>query len=142
MNSITPRERYMAALEHRRADRPAFSWGSGPQPPVLTELNAYLEQWGLDYKELYRRTSDERHIELRYVGRKLRRGQSIWGYTTKAVSYGTGHYDEFDYQPLAKAESVDDVESHPWPNPSLYEFGSIEEQINTIDPDRQYATVL
>ena len=93
MKKTTSRERYIAAFEHRRADRPAFSWGFGPQLPALADLNAFLKQWGLDYKKLYLRTSDERHIELRYVGPRLQPSQSIWGYTTKAVSYGAGHYD-------------------------------------------------
>lgn len=142
MKDINSRKRYLAALEHRQPYRPAFSWGFGPQPPVRASLNTYLEQWNLDFEELFLRTSDERYVELPYIGPELHSNQTIWGYTTKAVSYGTGHYDEVDYYPLAEAESVDDIECHSWPDPKIYNFESILGRIKTIDPNREYATVL
>ena len=139
MKGCSSRERVLAALEHRQVDRPAFSWGFGPQPPVEAALNEYLKPRGMNYGELRRRTSDVRSVGPTYNGPKLPPHQSIWGYTLKKVCYGAGHYDEFDYQPLANVKSVDDVESHPWPDPQMYDYSYITESLRRLDAAGNHA---
>lgn len=140
--AVRPRERVLRALSHREADRPAFAWGFGPQPPARAALNAFLGQWDLDYDALFAATSDVRRFNLAYAGPPLPPRTSPWGWTVKPTSYGIGSYDEFDHQPLATAETVADVESHPWPDPDHFDYAAVLPAIRQADPDRRFARVL
>ena len=59
---------------------------------------------------------DIRNVGPQYVGPALRSDEDMWGVRRKAVSYGTGSYDEIDHYPLAGATSVDDLNAHRWPS--------------------------
>jgi len=139
---VLPRERVMLNLSRREADRPAFAWGFGPQPPARAALNAYLEQWGLDYDRLSSATSDVRRFDVRYAGPPLPPRTSPWGWTVKPVSYGDGSYDEFDHQPLSRAETVADIERHPWPHPDHFDYAALLPTIRQVDPDHRHARIL
>ena len=137
--SCTPRERFLAALQRRQADRPAFSWGFGPQPPAKAALDEYLKKWSLNYDQLMLATSDVRRVAAPYCGPSLAQGESVWGYTTKLVSYGDGEYEEYDYKPLENVASVDDILAHRWPDPTAYDYSKIAEAIAETEAGGDYA---
>jgi len=140
--ALTPRERVVRNLARQEADRPAFSWSFGPQPPARAALDAHLAAWGLDYPRLYDATCDVRSFSAAYVGPGLPPRTSPWGWTTRAVSYGAGAYDEFDHLPLARAESVADVERHPWPDARHFDAEGVGQDMRQDDPNHRYARVL
>lgn len=142
--SLSSRERVCLALSHREPDRIPFSWSFGPQPPVRRALDEYLKPYGLDFSQLYAETSDVRRFDARYVGPVHPRGgdRGYWGWTVRDVSYGQGSYEEFDYQPLASAESLADIESHAWPDPDLFAYGDLMGQVHAADPEHRYFRIL
>ena len=140
--ALSPRERVILNLGCSPADRPAFSWSFGPEPPARAALDAHLAQWGLDYDRLFAVTSDVRRFDAVYVGPPLPPRTSAWGWTVKPTSYGVGSYDEFDHHPLAAAETVDDVRRHAWPSPDDFDAGAVAAAIRRADPRGRYARIL
>jgi len=140
--SLSSRERARLNYSLREADRPAFSWSFGPQPPARAALNEHLAQWGLDYEKLFVVTSDLRRYHVPYVGPPLPERTSFWGWTVKPTSYGAGSYDEFDHQPLATAETIADIERHLWPDPDHFDCAAVVERIGREDPDGRYARIV
>lgn len=141
---LSPRERVSLALSHRETDRIPFSWSFGPQPPAQRALDEYLKPHGLDYARLYAATSDIRRFDPRHAGPKHPRGGQwgYWGWTLKDVSYGEGSYEEFDFQPLAGAETVADIEAHAWPDPEHFACGELVDRIREEDPEHYYFRIL
>ena len=141
-SSVLPRERVMLNLRRQEADRPAFAWGFGPQPPAQADLDRHLSAWGIDYPRLFNVTCDTRHFRAVYAGPALPAQQSFWGWTTRPQTYGRGAYDEFDFQPLARAETLADIERHPWPNPAHLDYAALPGMVRHADPDHRFARVL
>jgi len=141
---LSSRERVIMALSHREPDRIPFSWSFGPQPPARKALDEYLKPYGLDYPQLYAATSDIRRFDPRYTGPVHPNGGvwGYWGWTVRNVSYGEGSYEEFDYQPLASAESISDIENHAWPDPELFAYEELARQIRASDPEHRYFRIL
>jgi len=141
-DSMTSRQRVTSALKHQQPDRTPFCWGFGPQPPARKAINAFLAQWNLEFDRLREATDDEIRVGPRYVGPKLEPHRSFWGWTTRPVSYGEGHYDEFDHQPLATAESVDDVAGYSWPDPDWFDYEHPAKTLEDRDPSHEKFRVL
>lgn len=140
--SPSSRDRVCLALSHGSPDRVPFSWSFGPQPAALAQLNQYLAHWGLDYPRLFKATSDIRSFRAEYCGPVLPANTHYWGWTVKSVSYGAGSYEEFDYKPLGMAQSIEDIERHPWPNPDHFDYAQLSAAIQREDPRHQYARIL
>jgi uroporphyrinogen decarboxylase len=141
-DNMTSRQRVTSALKHEQPDRTPFCWGFGPQPPARKAINACLARWDIEFDQLRAATDDEIRLGPRYVGPALEPNRSFWGWTTKPVSYGEGHYDEFDYQPLATAESVADVVNHDWPDPDWFDYEHPVAQLEKRDPNHEKFRVL
>jgi uroporphyrinogen decarboxylase len=129
-------------LRRQQADRPAFAWSFGPQPAAQADLDAHLAAWGINYRQLYQATCDLRNFGVPYAGPALPPRQSIWGWTTKPQAYGRGTYDEFDYLPLAAAETIEEIQRHPWPHPDHMDYAALPGLIRQADPDHRCARVL
>ena len=140
--SMTSRQRVLAALSHTQGDRPPFTWGFGPQPPAIADLDKYLAQWNMDFAQLQRRTSDIRRIVINPSEGSCPPGKSIWGYGFKAVSYGAGEYEEFTDPPLAEIKSVDQVAQHPWPDPQANDYQALAEAVGKARADGDRAISL
>lgn len=140
--TLSSRERVLLSLGRQPSDRPAFSWSFGPQPTAKQALDEYLAQWNCNYDRLYQATCDIRQFGPAYNGPPLPPQSSIWGWTNKTISYGAGSYEEWDFRPLANAETVADIERHPWPNPDHFNYADLRPQIREVDPEHRYARVL
>ncbi len=130
------RDLVLAALNRQNNDKTAFSWGFGLQPPARFALDEYLKSYNLDTEELYLRTADMFVCCPDYIAPKDNR--DLWGYTFKTSSYGSGSYEEFDYQPLAEAETLDDILSYDWPNPDDYDHEYMHKFVSR-DPEHKCA---
>jgi len=114
---MTGLEREMAAIRHELPDRvPTDAICVEP----VAELAAFL---GIAVEQVADRLGlDGRIVAPSYVGatRQTPDGLSVsdWG-ALPALDYGTAHW-----YPLARADSVDDVERHPWPDPDQYDYAA------------------
>jgi hypothetical protein len=57
----------------------------------------------------------------------------IWGTHSERVETTFGAYEGFVDWPLSKAESLDDLKQHPWPEPDWWDFGPLPEVLKAMD---------
>lgn len=57
----------------------------------------------------------------------------IWGRRFKTVANPSGHFEELADFPLAKAQSISDLKSHPWPEPDWFDFSPIPDVLKSLD---------
>ncbi|HID21915.1 MAG TPA: hypothetical protein EYP14_05885, partial [Planctomycetaceae bacterium] len=136
MSDMTPRERWLALLEGRSADRIPSDYQATPEVTerLLRELNCP------DEEALYRRL----HIDARrFLEPKWKRPHfpgdpeaDMWGVRYCWVDYGCGRYQEPAYHPLAEAETVDDIHKHAWPDPDDFDYAVITEALKKDDGTR------
>jgi len=127
---MTPRERWLAVLGRRTPDRiPIDYWGTNETTDKLlkalgcadhdalcVKLGIDRVHWvGADVKDLYENERD---------------GANVWGVKTRKVVYagGAGSYDEVINPPLAKMETVGELEKYRWPDPDWWDVSTIAEQ--------------
>lgn len=127
---MTPRERVLAAIEHRAPDRvPVDYWAHAP---VTERVMAAL---GVDdYEAMLRRLGvDLRNVRgaARYIGPEHHylpdgRECDVWGVP---VDGGRGTYaSAVTGAPLARATTVREVEAHrPFPDPDWWDYAPIAE---------------
>lgn len=61
----------------------------------------------------------------------------IWGRKFKTVANPTGHFEELAAFPLAKAQTISDLRSHPWPEPDWFDFSPIPHVLNKLDVETE-----
>jgi len=62
----------------------------------------------------------------------------IWGHHIRIAENQTGAYEEFATWPLSTATSVEDLKSHPWPNPDWWDFSPLPDVIRHLNRDEKY----
>jgi len=73
-------------------------------------------------------------VEPRYVGPALPAGTDVFGCRCQSVSYGSGVYVECVHHPLARFESVREIEdNYTWPDPNWWDFSTIPSQIQGLE---------
>jgi len=133
------RDRVLTALCHQTADRiPIAMVCSGVNPPARRALTELLERTrGLTVEQYLDPLIDIATVSPRYIGPALADGADHWGVIRRPQSYGSGSYDEIDHYPLASAQSVADLDDHPWPQADWFDYDSVWsqiEQLNAIEP--------
>ncbi len=132
---MTPRERWLATLEGRPVDRLATDyWGT---PEITAKIEA---ETGLAGDALWDHLGVDR---LRALGPRSRISHhpddpqaNIWGIRHRRVDYGTGTYDEAVHHPLARVESVRDLDDFRWPRPEDMDVDGIREALASDDGTR------
>jgi len=133
--NLTPRQRVVAAIEHRTPDRVPVD--ITPVADLYLKLKEYL---GLTFHEEIKpnlameviphpRVLEALGVDL--ISVKLGSGrapkppartdglvQDIWGVLYKQVQQASGSYYEVVHSPLAHA-TLDDLEQYPWPDPDV-----------------------
>jgi uroporphyrinogen decarboxylase len=153
--AMTPKERTLAAIEHREPDRvPVYftavpeqvealrrHFGVEPRTDLLRPIGFgdWVEPEVLDALGV-----DVRHVWPRYVGPPLERREDgtfrdLWGTWFKVVRHATGAYNEAVALPLAEARTVHEVERHAWPRVEWFDFSAVREQCERF---RDYAIVV
>jgi uroporphyrinogen decarboxylase len=125
---MTPRERWLAVLEHRLPDRvPLDYWGT----PEITEKliqhlscstrQEMLKKLHVDYVV---------HLGARYRGPQLPADTDIFGVRVRNVAVLGGEYPETIFNPLAGYQSLTEIEAnYTWPNLDIWDFGVIPDQL-------------
>jgi uroporphyrinogen decarboxylase len=62
----------------------------------------------------------------------------IWGHHLRIKHNPTGSYEEFATWPLANAETVSDLATHPWPEPDWWDFSQLPALTQQINDPRPY----
>lgn len=145
------RERILAAMHHQPADRvPTVMWatvevqealfdhfgietGRGQRPRGVSLMGGALSRDPRAIVELW----DTLHIDgiltiaPPYVGPPLRQDGDItyneWGFGSRTQKYDKGEYAEQVVWPLAEAETIEDLEAYPWPDPDWYDYDALRE---------------
>lgn len=123
---MTPRERWLALLADKRPDRVPCDYAATTEVTnrLLTELRCGSE------RELWEHLGVDKCIHLGPKHPLAKEDTwhtqslySIWDIGTVNVSYGDGLgvYEEAVSHPLAKAESVADIERFHWPDPDAWD---------------------
>jgi len=126
--TMTPRERWLAVLRHEKPDRvPMDYWATGEATQKLMKYLGCSDVW-----EMYRRLHIDPVITVqpKYIGPPIKPGFDMYGCGYKNVDYGTGVYRECVYHPLAKYNSIEEIEkNYTWPTADWFDFSVIPEQI-------------
>lgn len=143
---MTPRERVLAALNHREPDRVPLDLGTTFVTGIhriayanlcealgMTDLEEQplldpFQQLAMPHEEVLRELGvDTRSVYLKLPGRALENPSEderylysldSWGLKRRMPKDGGLYYDMFEH-PLAGAETVEDVEAYDWPDPLL-----------------------
>jgi uroporphyrinogen decarboxylase len=130
--SMTPRERILAALDRKAADRtPVDLWHTPEVGAALrkhtrtqTDLEMY-QALGLDkivwVFASYKFASGD--VSGSQVGAQPSVQRTMWGAPLKGMTAGSAHYDEVAHAPMADYESPSQVERYPyWPDPERFDY--------------------
>ncbi len=131
------RSRVLAACERRRADRPATSMRFTSE--ALETMRVHLGLATSD--DVLNDVLDELEIDLRwihvpFIGPEERstptlfgEGTDFWGIGFKKVQTPTNAYFEFCHHPLAKADTVAEIEAYDWPSLDWWDYCAVPEII-------------
>jgi uroporphyrinogen decarboxylase len=139
---MTSRERVLAAISHKQTDRVPVNYLGTP------EVNARMREYFLlgdprdgrpgdmvlnDWDILARLGADLRTLRLRYQGPPLPvfddgSVRNYWGVIRRPVKTPAGVVMESLEHPWATFQTLADMESYAWPDPSWFDYGGLPEQ--------------
>ena len=134
---MTSKQRVLAAVEHRLADRTPITFDA--QGEVYHALHQHLGT--TTREELFDRLNCDTWMVLpgNYDCPRSEAGKRVktttWGYELTATKYSGGTYDEVTRSPLAGKNELSDIDTYPWPADDAIDFSTMPEQI-TAHADR------
>lgn len=145
--TMSPRERVLAALAHQPTDRVPFSWGFGINLPARKKLAEYMGLRNPEDLDTYLPGfSDIRKVNADYCGPSCRNRVEksglqvdIWGVGRAAHNYGEGSYDEISQYPLAGITDISELDSYEWPSPDWFDVRDLKAKIAQANQDRPHA---
>ena len=132
-SAMTPRERWLAVLAGKGTDRIPVDWAATPE--VTTRL---LKELGCaDERTLWQKLRVDGRIEVAPRWKLPHHPDDpqadLWGVRYQCMDYGTGHYEEPSYHPLAGAQTVADVHRHRWPDPDDFDYNTVTAAVEGAD---------
>jgi uroporphyrinogen decarboxylase len=130
---MTPRQRWLALLNHQQPDRIPTDYQATPE--VTARLLEDLQC--PDEPALWRKLHVDRRKILEPKWKLPHHPDDpqadMWGIGYRKVDYGSGTYDEPCHLPLAQLDSVAAVRAHRWPSPDDFDYGRITQAIEEDD---------
>jgi uroporphyrinogen decarboxylase len=125
---LSPRERVRLALRRQATDRiPVGMVCAGINAPARRALGDWLaRERGLTVEDYLDPIVDIVEVVPCYIGPPLPPGTDIWGVVRRAVSYGSGSYDEIARYPLAGDIHL---AAHRWPDPAWFDYDGLPAQV-------------
>ena len=133
---MTPRERVLTAMRHRKPDRVPFFYRDEPEVEhrLLKDLDLKNREALLSYFDI-----DFRWIGPEYIGPPLQGSdrdvkKDIWGieYRYTRFNDSDGYWEPVS-PPLADFENVKSLSDHQWPRLEWFDFGCIKEKAERYD---------
>jgi uroporphyrinogen decarboxylase len=131
MPSMTSKERVLRAVRREEIDR----------LPVDVELTVEMSAILLDHfgftdpEDLFQLLGrDIRRVNEEFVGPQRLGSNGEPADPFGVVSVGPTYADDLGYRPFRHVETVDEIESHEWPDPSWWKFDTIEDQCDAVMP--------
>ncbi len=152
--SMSPRERWLAVLTRQKPDRTPMDYWSTPE--FSARLIRHLKLSRKSEKELVQDLNrpgrsihhlnegrlalqtalENLHVDYvvsvgpRYAGPTIPTDTDVFGCTYRTINYGSGEYSEVVTNPLAKFNTVEEIEkNYIWPDPDWWDYKSLPEQI-------------
>ncbi|MCB0171304.1 MAG: cobalamin-dependent protein [Anaerolineae bacterium] len=123
--------RYEAILRHFDVDCRVISYDQFYNPPESAlHPGAKVEWWDV----LSRSTPSRMWRQMLPDGS----ARDIWGHHIRIVHNPTGAYEEYAQWPLAGAQSINDLKTHPWPDPDWWDFNPMLDLIKQLDAHQEY----
>jgi len=125
---MTPRERWLAVLNHEVPDRVPIDYRATPE--ATAKLMDFLGCSSFDAVRQRLHIDPVLTVGPRYVGPPLPKDEDVFGIGYASTNYGTGHYRNAVRHPLAQYGSVEEIEAnYTWPDPDWYEYSAIPAQV-------------
>jgi uroporphyrinogen decarboxylase len=127
---MTSKERVLTAVARRLPDRTPADYKA--EPAVNQYMMEHLQV--PSYEHLLQRLEvDVRRLEPRYVGPPFKTFadgvfEDYWGSRSKHLKVEHGSYDMHVHTPLWDAQSVADLERHPWPSNDIFDYSVMRDQ--------------
>lgn len=115
-----------ALLRHFAVDCRVLSYDMFCRPPdSVLRPGAQIDWWG----------SLDRSTPNRMWRQRLPDNSTldIWGAHRQKTEHQFGAYEEFASWPLQAAQTVDDLKSHPWPEPDWWDFSPLPDLVRQLD---------
>jgi len=133
---MTPRQRWLALLQHRAADRVVTDYQATDEVTsrLLADLHCADEEALWDRLHVDRR----RFVEPRWrlPNHPEDPEADLWGVRFRTVAHETGAYVEPVVHPLAHVDRVDQVHDHRWPDPDDFDYSTIGRALRDDDGRR------
>jgi len=140
-DEMTPRERVLAALDHRETDRiPIAMVCGGINPPAMGALDAFLQKSrGIDAQSYIDSFLDVAEV---WVTGDFNQELDMWGVGRKEISYGAGSYSEIVHYPLREKHTLQEIRQHPFPRLRDMDVEGRVEEIRHLRKQGDQAMVL
>ncbi len=130
--TMTPKERWQAVLQSEKPDRIPMDYWSTPE--ATDKLMRHLG--AASVRELYEKLHIDKVIMVgpqligNTAGPLADKDTDVFGCRSRLVDYGAGVYNEIVYHPLARYNSVDEIEAdYHWPQHDWWDYSGIADQI-------------
>lgn len=125
--SMTPRERWEAVLNHKKPDRIPMDYSATPE--VTRDLLRFTGSASLD--EFFSKMHIDHPVSVgpKYAGPALPANTNYFGVGMKDMAYASGVYQEFVSFPLADYTTVEEIESkYTFPTADWFDFSVLPKQ--------------
>jgi uroporphyrinogen decarboxylase len=128
VETMTSKERWLAVLNRQVPDRIPMDYWATPETTqkLMKHLGCATEE------ELFQRLRIDKPftVEPDYVGTPIPAGYNMHGCGFQNVDYGTGVYPECVYHPLARYNSIEEIEAHyRWSTADWFDYSGLREQV-------------
>jgi uroporphyrinogen decarboxylase len=129
---MTPRERWEAVLSRQKPDRIPMDYWATPEANEKLMKHLGCEDMAAVYQKLH--IDKPVMVGAAYCGPALPEGEDVFGCRYKTVAYAGGIYSECCFNPLARYETVEEIEkNYNWPTTDLFDYSAVSEQVKGKD---------
>lgn len=126
---MTSRERFLAVLHREKPDRVPMDYRATHEVDVMLMKHLGCEDMFGVYKKLH--IDPVIDLEPKYCGSPIPEDRDPFGIRYENTDYGLGQYRNPVFYPLAKFNTIEELEKkYTWPSPDWYDFSCLEKMVN------------